>query len=145
MNKLMKSIKQTYKTFIFQYNPHFSPKKMFEHFKEAVETGKKHIQPKNLLVSNSLEAIYRSITPARLEIFTCLLEKKPHNITELASLLKRDYANVHKDLRALESLEIVKLKKEGKETRPVALYEKITLDFSSLKKPVLPPTVSISS
>src|SRR5436189_285439 len=63
-------------------------------FNEALKTGKSDIQPKNLLVSNSLEAIYRSFTPARLEIFTCLIEKKPNNLTELAQLLERDYANV---------------------------------------------------
>src|SRR4051794_1743384 len=102
---------------------------MFEHFQESVETEKKHIQPKNLLILNNLEAIYRSVTPARLEIFTCLLEKKPHNIAELAKLLKRDYANIYKDLRALQSLEIIKLKKVGSETKPIALYEKITFDF----------------
>jgi predicted transcriptional regulator len=82
------------KIFIFQYDPNASPKRMFENFKESVETGKKNLQPKNVLVSNSLEAIYRSITPARLEIFTCLIAKKPNNLTELANLLKRDYANV---------------------------------------------------
>jgi len=92
MNK--NNISMNKKVFIFQYDPQASPKRMFEHFQESIETGKKHIQPKNLLVSNSLEAIYRSITPARLEIFTCLIEKKPSNLTELAQLLKRDYANV---------------------------------------------------
>ncbi|MDR1670447.1 MAG: hypothetical protein LBR43_01805 [Spiroplasmataceae bacterium] len=122
------------KEFIFQYNPQASPKQMFEHFEEAIETGKKHIQPKNLLVSNSLEAIYRCLTPARLEIFTCLIEKKPDNLTKLAQLLNRDYANVWKDVQALQGLEIVKLKKVGKEIKPVSLYDKISFDFSALRK-----------
>jgi len=82
------------KQFTFKYDPRASLKEMFEGFNEALKTGKPDVQPKNILVSNSLEAIYRSITPARLEIFTCLIEKKPNNLTELAQLLKRDYANV---------------------------------------------------
>jgi predicted transcriptional regulator len=92
MNK--NNISMNNKVFIFQYDPQASPKKMLEHFKESIVSSKKHIQPKNLLVSNSLEAIYRCLTPARLEIFTCLIEKKPTNLTELSQTLKRDYANV---------------------------------------------------
>ncbi|CAG8845551.1 236_t:CDS:2, partial [Racocetra persica] len=70
-----------------------SLKEMFEGFNEALKTGRPDIQPLNTLVSNNLEAIYRCLTPARLEIFTCLIEKKPHNLRELSQLLKRDYAN----------------------------------------------------
>lgn len=133
------------KQFIFQYDPQASLKEMFDGFNEALQTGKPSIQPKNVLVSNSLEAIYRSITPARLEIFTCLIEKKPNNLTELANLLKRDYANVWKDVQALQGLEIIKLKKEGKEIRPVALYEKITFDFSALRKIPKTPALTLTA
>ncbi|CAG8628234.1 6482_t:CDS:2, partial [Ambispora gerdemannii] len=66
--------------------------------------------PKNVLVSNSLEAIYRCITPSRREIFTCLVEKKPANLTELAP---------------------------GKEIRPIALYERVVFDLKVNKE--LPP------
>ena len=125
----------TTKTFTFKYDPQASLKNMFQGFWQAVDTGQKDIQPKNLLVSNNLEAIYRSITPARLQIFTCLIEKKPNNLTELTQLLERDYANVYQDVQVLVGLEIVKLKKVGKETRPIALYEKITFDFSLAKRP----------
>ena len=82
------------KQFIFKYDPQASLKDMFDGFNKALKTGKPDIQPKNILVSNNLEVIYRSITPARLEIFTCLIEKKPNNLTELSQILKRDYANV---------------------------------------------------
>jgi len=61
------------------------------------------------------------------------VEKKPNNLTELSRLLNKDYANVWKDVQALQGLEIIKLKKEGKEIRPIALYERIVFDL-----PVLP-------
>jgi predicted transcriptional regulator len=82
------------KTFTFKYNPSSSLDTMFANMEKAVKTGKPNIQPKNVIMSNNLEAIYRCITPSRWEIFTCLVEKKPTNITELANLLKKDYANV---------------------------------------------------
>lgn len=120
------------KTFIFRYDPTATPHQMFANMWKAVDTGKPNIQPKNVLVSNSLEAIYRCITPSRWEIFTCLVEKKPTNITELARLLNKDYANVWKDVHALAGLEIIRLKKEGKEIRPIALYDRIVFDLPVL-------------
>ena len=117
------------KTFTFKYDPAATPHRMFANMWEAVDTGQKNIQPKNLIISNNLEAIYRCITPSRWEIFIVLSEKKPNNLTELAQLLNKDYANVWKDVRALERLEIIKLKKEGKEIKPIALYDRIVFDL----------------
>ncbi|CAI2164792.1 1556_t:CDS:2 [Funneliformis geosporum] len=96
-----------------------------------------NIQPKNILKSNSLEVVYHCTALSRWEIFTCLIEKKPHNLTELTSLLNKDYANVWKDVQALQGLEIIKLKKVGKEIRPIALYDRLVFDF-----PVIPTTLS---
>ena len=120
------------KTFTFKYDPSGSFNKMFANMEQAIKTGNPNIQPKNVIMSNSLEAIYRCITPSRWEIFTCLVEKKPTNITELARLLNKDYANVWKDIQALQGLTIVKLKKEGKEIKPIALYDRIVFDLPVL-------------
>ena len=117
------------KNFIFQYDPFASPKRMFDRSEESVKTGKKHIQPKNILVSNKLETIYRAASSARLDLLSCLVKNRPENIQELAQLLQRDYANVWRDCQALNSLKIIKLKKKGKETKPFAIYEKITIEF----------------
>ena len=117
------------KVYIFKYDPDATLKRMFADFDESWKTGKKNIQPKNVMVSNSLVAIYSSITPSRFQIFTCLVEKKPNNLTELARLLSRDYGNVWKDCQSLQSLEIIKLKKQGKEIQPIALYDRIIFDL----------------
>jgi hypothetical protein len=45
-------------------------------------------------------------------------------------------------VQALQSLEIIKLKKVGKEIQPIALYEKITFDFSALRK--IPKTPALT-
>lgn len=127
-------MKKNIKTFTFKYDPNGSLDTMFSSMEKSIKTGgQRNIQPKNIIKSNSLEAIYRCITPSRWEMFVCLVEKKPANITELSSLLNKDYSNIWKDIRALEGLEIVKLKKEGKEVRPIALYERIVFDL-----PVIP-------
>jgi predicted transcriptional regulator len=82
------------KTFFFKYDPTSSPKRMFERFWETVDTGKKYIQPKNVMVANRLDTIYRIASQARLDILSCLVEDRPSNIQELAQLLQRDYSNV---------------------------------------------------
>ncbi|CAI2180212.1 15120_t:CDS:2 [Funneliformis geosporum] len=101
-NKIMKQ-----KTFIFQYDPHFSPKQMFGEFKEAIN-GKKYIQPENIMVSNDLSTIHRIISKARLKVFA--------------------YCQV------LANCGIIELKEQGKETKPIVLYEQIVLDFPVSKE-----------
>ena len=81
------------KTFIFCYDPYFSPKQMFTEFKEAVH-GKKYIQPENVMMANDLAVIHRIISKARLKILACLKEYRPANVHKLAHLLHRDYTNV---------------------------------------------------
>ncbi len=82
------------KKFIFKYDPQASPRRMFQGFWEAVDTGKKHIQPKNVMIANRLETIYRVASQARMDLLACLVENQPANIQELAQSLNRDYANV---------------------------------------------------
>ncbi|CAG8644185.1 9569_t:CDS:2 [Ambispora gerdemannii] len=63
-------------------------------FWQAVDTGKKSIQPKNVMVAHQLGTIYRVASPTRLDLLACVAEKQPTNLQELAKLLGRDYANV---------------------------------------------------
>jgi predicted transcriptional regulator len=131
MNRIMKN-----KAFIFQYDPYFSPKRMFGEFKEAME-GKKHIQPKNVMVANDLSVIHSILSKSRLKTFYCIKEKKPTNIHELASFLRRDYTNVWRDCHVLANCGIIELKEvkgNDKELQPVVLYERIVLDFPVREK-----------
>ena len=142
MNKLTKS---TNKIFIFQYDPHFSPKRMFNEFKEAID-GKKYIQPENVMVANDLSTIHRIISKARLKVFACIKEYQPENLHKLASLLHRDYTNVWRDCWVLANCGIIELKAQGNETKPIILYDQIVLDFPvskgriPIEKPVHRPT-----
>src|SRR5437016_2090482 len=116
------------KKFIIQYRPDYSLEKMFSHFDQAI-TGKKHLQPKNVVVFSDLTTIYQVISQARINLLNCLVEKQPENIYQLAKLLGRDYANVWRDCQALNSLGVIKLKKIGAETKPIACYEGIAVEF----------------
>ncbi len=120
------------KKFIFKYDPSASVKEMFNNFAEAINTGKKYIQPKNVSITSDLAVINHILGKTRLELFSVLRTKQPNNIHELAQLLHRDYANVWRDCQVLANCRIIKLKKMEKETKPVALYDQIVIDFPVL-------------
>ncbi|CAG8456169.1 911_t:CDS:2 [Cetraspora pellucida] len=48
-------------------------------------------------------------------------------------------------IQALQGLEIIKLKKVGKEIKPIALYEQITFDFSAVRKPSTTPSLHLTT
>jgi predicted transcriptional regulator len=82
------------KVFIIQYNPTITNRGLFQDFWKAVNTGKKHLQPKNLMIVDSIETAYKVMTEPRMEIFYTITESNPANINQLAKLLNKDYANV---------------------------------------------------
>jgi predicted transcriptional regulator len=120
------------KKFIFKYEPKASVKEIFTHLEESIKMGKKYIQPENISITNDLAVISRILSKTRLELFSMIREKQPNNIQELSQLLHRDYSNVWRNCQVLASCKIIELKKKGKETRPIALYDQIVVDFPIL-------------
>ena len=114
--------------FIFRYDPHSSFESMFKEFWEAVDGKLEAVEP-HIVRSNSIEALSTNMTKNRLRLFATLVEKKPANLTELAHLLQKDYTLVRREARILEGMGIIELKKEGKEIKPIALYDRIVFDL----------------
>lgn len=125
--------KNNHKTFTFRYDPEGSIESMFTNFRQAVE-GKLRLVKPHEISSPHIETLATSMNKNRWEIFQALVEKKPTSLSELAELLKRDYANVWRDARILEGMGIIKLEKARSVVKPRALYEKIIFDFSAKKE-----------
>ena len=93
------------------------------------------VDEKQLLVkpheisSPHIEVLLDSINKNRWDIFNTLVEKKPNSLTELAQLLNKDYGNVWRDVKILEGMGIIELKKQGKEIKPITLYDRIVFDL----------------
>ena len=124
------------KAFIIQYDPTATTHDLFQGFWEAVDVGKKYIQPKNLMVVDSIETAYKVMTEPRMEIFYAITEKNPVSINQLACFLNKDYSNVWKDCQVLANIGVIRLKKESKEAKPdqvqpIAIYQRIIFDFPS--------------
>lgn len=149
-NKLLDLADKKSKVFIFRYDPENSFESMFKEFWNAVDGKECSVEP-HVVRSNSIEVLSTSMNQNRLSLFATLVKKKPANLTELASLLQKDYSVVRRDVRILEGMGIIRLEKLVKgannsrggsisfrEVKPVALYERIVFDFPvSVEKPVV--------
>lgn len=81
-----------------------SMKRRFWKFIVKTQEGEK------TLIFPSYEDFYKILTPHRMEILSFLARFRVKSINELAEKLGRDYKNVLKDLRVLESAGFIRLK-----------------------------------
>ena len=66
------------------------------------------------------------LTPRRLELMDQISRHRVDSINELANTIDRDVKNVYNDLKTLESLNFVRLVKEGRSLIPDLLVKEIT-------------------
>jgi predicted transcriptional regulator len=122
------------KTFTFKYDPQATPADLFARVARAAKTGVADIR-KDVTSSNSIHAILSAMTEGRLQVFYAVADLQPTSMYRLAQVLKRDQANVLRDLKALEAMKLVRLvsEKDGdrERLRPVANYDRIVFDFGA--------------
>jgi len=99
---------------------------------KAIQRGKR-VSKKEGLYFTDLQAFRRAITDQRLAILRAIKANDPGSVYELAKILKRDVKNVSADLRILEELGLVDLRKtrtpRGK-VKPTVAYDSINLDIA---------------
>ena len=82
----------------------------------------------------SFEAVRAFLTDARLTLWRTIRDKKPSSITELARMVKRNYSDVHEDLRILKLVGLVSLKRPPKSKtralKPVSLADKLSVEVA---------------
>lgn len=118
------------KTFIFKYDPKSSMEGLLADLQQAWQGKLKRVEP-HIIRSNSIKALLHGLSEEKLELFSTLVEKKPDSLEKLADYLNRDYQGTKKDAEILASWGIIKLQEE----KPIALYEKITLEFPTYQEP----------
>lgn len=120
------------KTFTFIYDPGATPRNTLALMNHAIQTGTPYIE-KDQMRSPSLKALLSVATENRLEMFKVIHDEKPASLYELAQALGKDLSYVSREVRILESMGIITLKKDedhGREKiRPMALYDRIIFDF----------------
>jgi predicted transcriptional regulator len=81
----------------------------------------------------SFEILGKIFSSQRLEILAAIPVLKPKSIADLSRLLKRDFKNVHSDVKFLADWGLLNLREEGtrKTLVPVAKYRELELPLSA--------------
>jgi len=93
-----------------------------------VMAGKRDIDParaEHTMVMTP-EIFSKVFTPQRIRLLIRVKNNDINNIYQIAKDLKRPYEAVHRDIKYLQGLNIIKIKKRDRERIPV-LNEKLTL------------------
>ncbi len=81
----------------------------------------------------SWEILGKVFSPPRLQILAAILQEKPKSIADLARILKKDFKNVHSDVRFLADLGLIELREEGRRKTlvPIAKFDEIELPLAA--------------
>lgn len=99
---------------------------------EAIEKGKK-AKSEKAIYFESIEGFRKALTVKRLELLHIIKEKHPESINELARFAGRDIKNIATDVKMLESLNLIDMKRiagNGKKSMPTVEYGKIGLEIA---------------
>jgi len=98
---------------------------------KSLSKGSK-VEPKSVISFGSIDVMRKFITDERLRALKTIRKYKPSSIYELAKILKRDTKNVSEDVKYLEQLGFIELKKSTtgrSKTTPLVNYDKILLEI----------------
>ena len=127
------------KTFTFRYDPMSKPSALFADLARAAKAGAAGTQTiqKDEMSSNSIHAILSAMTEGRLQVFYAIADHQPASLNQLSQILKRDQANVLRDVRTLEAMRLVTLLTEHdgdrERLRPIVNYDRIVFDFGAAR------------
>ena len=97
-----------------------------------IDSGKARKLKEDSISFQSLDHLRKFLTPKRLELLRVIRHKKPQSIYGLAKLVERTPENVSTDLKFLERLglvEVRRVKEIRKKSIPEVGYEKMTLEI----------------
>ena len=123
------------KTFTFKYRPD-AVTDAFRRLKRAVKSRKPDLNP-DVMFCDSYDAMTSLMTEARFDAIESIKEHNPDSMYQLAKILKRDQANVFRDVKALVEIGILELeaiKKDGRELqKPIFLYDRRVFEWQPAK------------
>lgn len=66
-----------------------------------------------------LHDLARLMSEENLELLTAIVERQPRSISELASIVDRDYKSVHRNLQELEGFGVIEFESTENAKRPI--------------------------
>lgn len=98
---------------------------MEEIFKRMMAKHREEI----LLIERQMK-LFEALTQKRMELIRAVMESQPRSIRELASIVDRDVKNVFEDLKLLNKMRIIQLRRVGRCVRPAVRKKIIIIDLS---------------
>jgi predicted transcriptional regulator len=94
---------------------------------KALESGEE-VEDIHVLSLSSERELSRLMSEKNLELLHAIAEDEPSSMRELAEIVDRDFREVHRNLKELEKLNVVKFKKEGRAKKPEVWYDNIEVN-----------------
>ncbi len=100
--------------------------KEFKDFARNLDKGIIKKQTPELSFVN-FETFKRFLTQKRLELLSIIKSTKPKSINDLANKVQRDFKNVYEDIKILDTLGLIKMKKTNSGIMPIVVYDELDL------------------
>ncbi|WIV66363.1 transcriptional regulator [Natrialbaceae archaeon AArc-T1-2] len=98
---------------------------------EAGESGEAIEQDvRRVLNFEEFDDVERLMRTSNLELVEAIAEHEPESIRDAASVVGRDYREVHRNLEELESLGVVEFEISGRSKKPILRGDVDTIDVS---------------
>jgi predicted transcriptional regulator len=97
-----------------------------EELAEKIDRGEYPSPASERVYFEDARTFFRNITPRRFDLLEELHRSGPISINALAKILKRNYKNVHDDVKALESIGLVE---RGEDARYSVPWDEINTSF----------------
>ena len=98
---------------------------------EAAQTGKPLDDAQPVLNFGSYAALSRLLSPKNLELLDAISEHEPESIREAATLVDRDYKQVHRNLSELADIGVIEFEDggTGQAKKPTLAYDGLEIDI----------------
>ena len=98
---------------------------------EAAQAGEDLDDAQPVLNFESYGELSRLLSPKNLELLETIAENEPESIREAASLVERDYKQVHRNLSELEDIGVIEFEGggSGRPKKPVLAYDGLEIDI----------------
>ncbi len=96
------------------------------------KAARRDMGAEDVITVSSWDVLNKILSAPRLQILTAIPSLKPKSISALAKAMKKDFKNVHSDVKFLADLGLIDLRKEGSRRTlvPVAKFDGIEFAFA---------------
>ena len=100
----------------------------------AIEVASGRYKPKKnepKIWFNSIKSLCEILNENNMRLLKIIVEQNPESIKELATLTKREPSNLSRTLNTMARYGIIEIKKNGKNSKPIAKALDFTIQYSA--------------